>query len=43
MTVAADGSVEVVTGVASLGQGVETVIAQIVGETLGVPLAGDHA
>ena len=31
-----DGSVEVVTGVASLGQGVETVIAQICADALGV-------
>jgi carbon-monoxide dehydrogenase large subunit/6-hydroxypseudooxynicotine dehydrogenase subunit gamma len=30
------GAVEVVTGAASVGQGVETVIAQICGETLGV-------
>jgi aerobic carbon-monoxide dehydrogenase large subunit len=30
------GEVEVVTGAASLGQGIETVIAQICGETLGV-------
>ncbi len=34
--VAPDGAVEVVTGVASLGQGVETAIAQIAAETLGV-------
>ena len=31
-----DGTVEVVTGVASIGQGVETVIAQICADTLGV-------
>jgi CO/xanthine dehydrogenase Mo-binding subunit len=31
-----DGAIEVVTGVASVGQGVETVIAQIAAETLGV-------
>ncbi len=31
-----DGTVEVVTGVASLGQGVETVIAQICADALGV-------
>jgi aerobic carbon-monoxide dehydrogenase large subunit len=31
-----DGGVEVVTGAASLGQGMETVIAQICAETLGV-------
>jgi len=34
--VAPDGTVEVVTGVASIGQGVETAIAQIAAETLGV-------
>ena len=34
--VKSDGSVEVVTGVASLGQGVETVIAQICADALGV-------
>ena len=33
---AADGSVEIVTGVASIGQGIETVIAQIGAETLGI-------
>lgn len=31
-----DGLIEIVTGVASIGQGVETVIAQICAETLGV-------
>ncbi len=31
-----DGNVEVITGVASIGQGVETVIAQICADTLGV-------
>src|SRR5262245_34786134 len=31
-----DGAVEVITGVASVGQGVETVIAQICADTLGV-------
>ena len=31
-----DGAVEVITGAASLGQGMETVIAQICAETLGV-------
>ncbi|MFI4961304.1 MAG: xanthine dehydrogenase family protein molybdopterin-binding subunit [Hyphomicrobiales bacterium] len=31
-----DGSVEVITGVASLGQGVETVVAQICADALGV-------
>ena len=34
--VAPDGGVEVITGVASIGQGVETVIAQIAAETLGI-------
>ncbi|HET7849419.1 MAG TPA: xanthine dehydrogenase family protein molybdopterin-binding subunit [Pseudolabrys sp.] len=34
--VAADGHVSVITGVASIGQGVETVIAQICADTLGV-------
>jgi aerobic carbon-monoxide dehydrogenase large subunit len=34
--VKSDGSVEVVTGVASLGQGVETAMAQICGDALGV-------
>ncbi len=34
--VAPDGAIEVVTGVASLGQGVETAIAQIAAETLRV-------
>jgi CO/xanthine dehydrogenase Mo-binding subunit len=34
-----DGMVEVITGVASIGQGVETVIAQICAETLGVDYA----
>ena len=38
--VAASGAIEVVTGVASIGQGVETVIAQIAAETLGVDYAG---
>ena len=36
VTVAPDGRVEVVTGAASVGQGVETVMAQICGDTLGV-------
>src|SRR5205085_4785144 len=31
-----DGTVEVITGAASLGQGVETVLAQICADTLGV-------
>jgi CO/xanthine dehydrogenase Mo-binding subunit len=34
--VKSDGSVEVVTGVASLGQGVETIVAQICADALGV-------
>ncbi|MGH6725049.1 MAG: xanthine dehydrogenase family protein molybdopterin-binding subunit [Pseudolabrys sp.] len=34
--VAPDGAIEVITGVASIGQGVETAIAQIAAETLGV-------
>jgi CO/xanthine dehydrogenase Mo-binding subunit len=34
-----DGVVEVITGVASIGQGVETVIAQICADTLGVDYA----
>ncbi len=38
--VAASGAVEVVTGVASIGQGVETAIAQIAADTLGVDYAG---
>lgn len=37
---AADGAVEVITGVASVGQGAETVIAQICAETLGIDYAG---
>ena len=37
--VAADGAVEVITGVASLGQGVETVIAQIAADRLGIDYA----
>ncbi len=36
VTVDATGSVEVITGAASLGQGVETVIAQIAADALGV-------
>ena len=35
-----DGAIEVITGVASIGQGVETAIAQIAAETLGVDYAG---
>jgi CO/xanthine dehydrogenase Mo-binding subunit len=34
------GSIEVVTGVASIGQGVETAMAQIAAETLGIDYAG---
>ena len=37
--VSPSGAVEVVTGVASIGQGVETAIAQIAAETLGVDYA----
>jgi carbon-monoxide dehydrogenase large subunit len=36
ITVSTEGLVEVVTGAASVGQGVETVIAQICAETLGI-------
>ncbi len=35
---AADGSVEVVTGAASIGQGIETVMAQICADVLQVPM-----
>lgn len=38
--VAPSGTIEVVTGVASVGQGVETAIAQIAADTLGVDYAG---
>ncbi len=38
--VKSDGSIEVITGVASIGQGVETVVAQIAADTLGVDYAG---
>ena len=38
MSLGQDGSIEIVTGVASLGQGVETVLAQICSETLTVPV-----
>ena len=38
ISVDADGRVEVVTGVASVGQGVETVLAQICADALGAPL-----
>ena len=38
--VSADGAVEVVTGVASIGQGVETAMAQIAADTLGIDYAG---
>jgi carbon-monoxide dehydrogenase large subunit len=37
LTIASDGSVEIVTGVASLGQGVETALAQICEAVLDVP------
>ena len=36
-----DGAIEVVTGVASVGQGVETAMAQICADTLGVDYADD--
>lgn len=42
----ADGRFQVRCGIASLGQGVETVLAQIAGEALGVPFAAvvvDHS
>lgn len=35
-----EGAVEVVTGAASVGQGIETVVGQIVADTLGVEYAG---
>ena len=38
--VAPGGAIEVITGVASIGQGVETVIAQIAADPLGVDYAG---
>ena len=38
ISMAADGSVEVVTGAASIGQGIETVMAQICAEVLDIPL-----
>jgi carbon-monoxide dehydrogenase large subunit len=38
ITLEADGKVEIVTGAASLGQGIETVMAQICAETLDIPL-----
>ncbi|HET7191765.1 MAG TPA: xanthine dehydrogenase family protein molybdopterin-binding subunit [Pseudolabrys sp.] len=37
--VTASGTIELITGVASIGQGVETVLAQICGETLGIDYA----
>jgi CO/xanthine dehydrogenase Mo-binding subunit len=39
ISVATDGGVEVVTGAASVGQGIETVIAQICADALGVDYA----
>jgi carbon-monoxide dehydrogenase large subunit len=39
MTVHVDGTVEIVTGASSLGQGMETIVAQIAAETLGVDYA----
>ncbi len=38
MTVDRRGAIEIVTGVASVGQGVETVLAQICAETTGIPI-----
>lgn len=38
MSVAADGVVEIITGSASVGQGIETAMAQICAEELGVPM-----
>jgi CO/xanthine dehydrogenase Mo-binding subunit len=38
ITMEADGSVEIVTGAASLGQGIETVMAQICAEELDIPI-----
>ena len=37
ISIKTDGAVEVVTGAASVGQGIETVIAQICADTLGAP------
>lgn len=37
ITLDADGSVEIVTGAASIGQGIETVMAQICAEVLDIP------
>ena len=34
----ADGSIEIITGSSSVGQGIETVMAQIAAETLGLPI-----
>ncbi len=39
VSVKSDGKVEVVTGVASIGQGIETVVAQIAADALGVDYA----
>ena len=39
LVLAADGMIEVYTGVSAIGQGVETVFAQIAAAALGVPLA----
>lgn len=38
LTLGPDGTAEIVTGVASVGQGVETVMAQICAETLDLPI-----
>lgn len=39
ITLSSDGRVEIVTGAASVGQGIETVVAQICSETLTLPIA----
>src|SRR5204862_4104747 len=38
VTLEADGGVEIVTGAASVGQGIETVMAQICAEVLDIPI-----
>jgi len=40
ITVNADGGIRIVTGVASVGQGVETALAQICADTLGIGIEG---
>jgi CO/xanthine dehydrogenase Mo-binding subunit len=39
VTLESDGTIEIVTGAASLGQGLETVLAQIAAQTLGAPIS----